>query len=231
MQRRHLLAAAALTFVAFPSVAGPRYTVADRLRQFQLPVQERLAPAFKAAGLSYPPAEVAYVAFKTSRRLELYARASASSPWVFVKPYRVQAASGTPGPKLREGDYQVPEGLYRVTFLNANSAYHLSLRLDYPNAFDRRMAAADGRRQLGGDIMIHGKAVSIGCLAMGDAAAEELFVLAALVTPAKVRVLIAPADFRADNPAPRIEGLPPWTGELYGQIRRELAQFPAPRQP
>lgn len=231
MQRRRLLAAASLTALCGPATGAPRYTVDDRLRQFRAPVEKRLAPVFKAAGLRYPASELAYVAFKSTRRLELYARSSASSPWVFVKTYPVKAASGTPGPKLREGDYQVPEGLYRVTFLNANSAYHLSLRLDYPNAFDRRMAAADGRRQLGGDIMIHGKAVSIGCLAMGDEAAEELFVLAALVSPRRVRVVIAPTDFRTGGASPHGQGVPPWAGDLYGQIRRELAQFPAPRQP
>jgi hypothetical protein len=37
----------------------------------------------------------------------------------------------------------------------------------------------DGRKNLGSNIMIHGKNCSVGCLAMGDEAAEELFVLAA----------------------------------------------------
>lgn len=89
------------------------------------------------------------------------------------------AASGGPGPKLREGDLQVPEGVYRLTAFNPNSSYHLSLRVDYPNAEDRAaedraVARSDRRTSLGGDIFIHGKAVSIGCLAIGDPGIEEL---------------------------------------------------------
>ena len=88
---------------------------------------------------------------------------------------------GASGPKIQRGDKQVPEGVYGISYLNPNSAYHLSLGVNYPNAFDREMAAKDGRKNLGGDIMIHGKNVSSGCLAVGDEPAEELFVLAAEV--------------------------------------------------
>ena len=69
--------------------------------------------------------------------------------------YPILAASGVLGPKLREGDKQVPEGIYGAEALNPNSKFHLSIRLNYPNTFDRRMAQSDGRTQLGGDIMIH----------------------------------------------------------------------------
>src|SRR5690606_651865 len=119
-------------------------------------VARRLRPDFRAAGVVYPPHEVAYVAFKDSRRLEVHAKGAAGERWRFVKSYPILAASGGPGPKLAEGGRQVPEGIYRAEFLNANSRYHLSIRVSYPNAFDREMAARDGRTRLGGDIMIHG---------------------------------------------------------------------------
>jgi L,D-transpeptidase catalytic domain len=86
---------------------------------------------------------------------------------VFIHSYSVLVASGHNGPKLREGDRQVPEGFYRITSLNPNSSYHLSIKLNYPNAFDQQHADEEGRDRLGGDIFIHGKAASIGCLAMG----------------------------------------------------------------
>lgn len=44
--------------------------------------------------------------------------------------------------------------------------------------------------------MIHGNAVSIGCLAMGDTAAEELFVLAARTGLRNIQVILSPIDFR-----------------------------------
>src|SRR5690606_4961 len=97
----------------------------------------------------------------------------------FVRALPVLAASGRVGPKLQYGDYQVPEGFYRIEALNPNSRFHLALRVNYPNAFDRAEAAREGRTHLGGDIMIHGSNASVGCLAMGDVVSEDLFVLAA----------------------------------------------------
>lgn len=196
--------------------------------QFSADVKRRVSPAFAAAGVAYPPYELAYVAFKDQRKLDVYARNSSTGPWRFVKQYPVLAASGKPGPKLREGDRQVPEGIYRTELLNPNSRFHLSLRLNYPNEFDRRMGRQDGRSQLGGDIMIHGNAVSIGCLAMGDAAAEELFVMSAHATPERTRIVVSPTDFRGGGTV-ALQGKPAWTAELYASLRAELKHYPAQR--
>ena len=65
--------------------------------------------------------------------------------WKLIHRYSVLAASGVAGPKLRQGDKQVPEGVYGISFLNPSSRYDVSLRVNYPNAFDRQMAAKDGR--------------------------------------------------------------------------------------
>lgn len=134
-----------------------------------------------------------------------------------LRSYPVLAASGGPGPKLRESDRQVPEGIYRLTAFNPNSSYPLSIRVDYPNADDRRVARAEGRERLGGDIYIHGKAVSIGCLAIGDEAVEELYVLLADTGLRNARAVIAPG---AAPRAPR--GAPAWVGALYGRLSAEL---------
>ena len=200
------------------------YTVSDRIEHYGDAARMRITPAFGAAGLPYPPAELAFVAIKDERRLEVFARAQNTDAWRHVRDYPVLAASGGAGPKLREGDRQVPEGVYRIELLNPNSRYHLSLRLDYPNAFDRRMAAIDGRTQLGGDIMIHGDSVSIGCLAMGDEAAEDLFVLVADAGTGSVRVIVVPSDLRVADAVIAV-GAPAWTGELYASVRREMAGF------
>ena len=202
------------------------YTVEQRLAQYGHDVERRLKPAFSRAGVHYPPREIAYVAFKDQRTLQLYARNANGQRWRFVKHYRVLAASGVAGPKLREGDRQVPEGIYKAAFLNANSLYHLSIRLNYPNDFDREMARRDQRSRLGGDIMIHGNAVSIGCLAMGDPAAEELFVAAALVGKDGLRIVVSPTDFRVNQRTPPAHA-PAWTGALYHTLRKELQQYPA----
>ena len=44
--------------------------------------------------------------------------------------------------------------------------------------------------------MIHGSSVSVGCLAMGDPAIEELFVLAAETGLENIKVILSPVDFR-----------------------------------
>ena len=146
--------------------------------------------------------------------------------YAFVCAYPIVAASGNPGPKLQEGDLQVPEGRYRIRELNPNSRYHLSLWLDYPNAFDRAQADAEGRSQLGGEIMIHGGASSKGCLAVGDEGAEDLFVLAALCGLAQVAVMIAPRDFRLEPPEAFAPATPLWVDDLYRQLARELKSYP-----
>jgi len=180
-----------------------------------------------AAGVPYPPGRVVLVGLKLERRLEVYAPGD-DGAMRFIRSYPIVAASGRLGPKLANGDRQVPEGVYDVPSLNPNSAFHLSLRVGYPNAFDREMARRDGRTDLGGDIMIHGGDASIGCLAMGDAAAEDLFVLAAEAGRQNVRVLLSPVDFRrrelpTDRPA-----APAWVEQLYADLRRELAHLPLP---
>lgn len=203
------------------------YTVQQRIEQFAPQVALRLQPAFTAAGLAYPPRQLAYLAFKDTNLLEVYGRDSANAPWRFVKQYPVLAASGKLGPKLAEGDRQVPEGIYNAQFLNANSRFHLSIRLNYPNDFDRRMAQRDGRTRLGGDIMIHGDAVSIGCLAMGDQAAEDLFILVAIGTAQRTKIVVSPTDFRRSQSASIIRQ-PAWVQDLYANLRGELTQYRRP---
>lgn len=201
--------------------------LAARLAKISPTASSRLMEKFLAAGAAWPPTDAAFVAIKDTRTLELFARGT-SGAWTFIYSYKVLAASGGTGPKLKKGDKQVPEGIYKISFLNPESRYHVSMRLNYPNEFDRQMAAAEGRKDLGGDIMIHGKALSAGCLAVGDEAAEELFVLADKVGIAHVKVVIAPADFRRDGPPPPKPGAPAWLPKLYAQVASAMSEYPTP---
>ena len=202
-------------------------TIDDRLAEYGDAVRARLEPQFRAAGVSYPPARVTFVALKEERRLEVYA-ADARGEFRFVCAYPVLAASGVLGPKLREGDRQVPEGVYCLRELNPNSRFHLSLWIDYPSSFDRARALEEGRVDPGGEIMIHGGALSRGCLAVGDPAAEDLFVLAALTGIDNVTVVLAPVDFRHRSLGEMPPDAPPWLSGVYGEIQSELANYPRP---
>ncbi|MHC4642127.1 MAG: L,D-transpeptidase family protein, partial [Planctomycetota bacterium] len=128
-------------------------------------------------------------------------------------------------PKLKEGDRQVPEGLYRIESLNPNSMFHLSLRINYPNEFDREQAKHENRTNLGGDIMIHGSNVSIGCLAMGDETAEDLFILTAETGIENISVILSPVDFRKSTFPEVTYSLSEWTDVLYEQIKQELSKL------
>ena len=202
-----------------------RKTVAERFGQFGEAARARWKPYFSNAEVVYPPANVKLVAVKTEHILQIYAAdKSGRNHWIRSCP--ILAASGDPGPKLREGDGQVPEGIYPIESLNPNSLFHVALRVGYPNEFDRSQAAKEGRTNLGGDIMIHGNSVSVGCLAMGDEAAEDLFVLAADTGLPKVVVIITPVDFRKGKSVPQFVKLPEWTSTLYSQIKTQLADLP-----
>ena len=213
-----------LSVIAMAKGENPPKTVEDRISQFGEIVRARLEPQFRAAGVPYPPRQLTLIGLKQERVLEVHA-AGEDGAFRFICSYPILAASGRPGPKLRVGDRQVPEGIYRVPELNPNSLFHLSIRLNYPNEFDLARAAEEGRTEPGTDIMIHGNEASRGCLAMGDPAAEDLFVLAALTGIENIRVILAPWDFRTGATATLPPNVPKWTADLHGQIARELERF------
>jgi len=198
-------------------------SVADISEKYGKTVQERLKPFFEKASISYPPDSITLLAIKDQKLLELWAHQNGKS--AFIRSYPIKAASGDLGPKLREGDRQVPEGIYRLEYLNPNSLYHLSMKLNYPNEFDLKYAKIEGRAAPGTNIFIHGKAVSIGCLAMGNSAIEELFELTASIGLTNVDVAIAPSDPRAGDIIQLAVDQPDWVSELYKNITRYFSGY------
>lgn len=211
---------------SMPKASAPLrdYRLTRKLAEISPGATRRLEEKFRLAKAVWPPEEVALVTIKDERAVELHARPEGGT-WKLIHRYAVLAASGKAGPKLQQGDKQVPEGIYSISYLNPASRYHVSLRVNYPNAFDRQMAAKDKRRNLGGDIMIHGKAVSAGCIAVGDEAAEELFVLAANVGIENVKVVIAPSDFRRHGLPEANPTQPEWVPGLYAQVASAMSPF------
>jgi murein L,D-transpeptidase YafK len=117
---------------------------------------------------------------KSDRTLTLY------DGGTVLKTYHgLQFGDAPIGHKQFEGDERTPEGLYVIDTRNPNSAYHLSLRISYPNAQDRAFAAARGRSP-GGDIFLHGQPNALpagrvagdwtdGCIAFSNQEIEELW--------------------------------------------------------
>ncbi|MGE3552688.1 MAG: murein L,D-transpeptidase family protein [Candidatus Obscuribacterales bacterium] len=206
-------------------------TMGEALQRYAEDARARIEPFFRYAGVQYPPEKLVMVALKEEALLYLFARESRTGRMRQVRCYPIIGTSGKAGPKLKQGDRQIPEGFYRLYAFYPNSIAHLGLRVDYPNAFDRARAKADGRKDLGGDILIHGSYWSTGCLAMGNTAIEELFVLAHDTGLENIEVIFAPCDLSTRSPEIDYASQPGWVKTLHGKIKNALLEFPFARQP
>ncbi|HAU0223175.1 TPA: hypothetical protein JBF26_16080, partial [Legionella pneumophila] len=191
------------------------------IKRYGLRVEPQLISYFSKAGVSYPPKEIALLAFKSERKVELWAK-NPSQEWTHIHDYPLTGFSGRLGPKLRENDKQIPEGIYKLVNFNPFSSMHLSMMINYPNSFDRQKGYMDGRKELGNNIFIHGKNLSVGCLAVGDLAIDQLFILARRVGLKNIQVIIAPNDLRYQKPSTSTFAQPRWLPELYKQISESL---------
>jgi murein L,D-transpeptidase YafK len=102
-----------------------------------------------------------------------------------VRYRNIRFGDAPTGHKQFEGDERTPEGRYIISGRNPKSAYHLSLRISYPNAADRAYAKSKGRPP-GGDIFIHGQPNgwpgppiardwTDGCIALSNAEIKQLW--------------------------------------------------------
>jgi murein L,D-transpeptidase YafK len=145
-----------------------------RVRQAFSSRAETVDALFLAQGIAQP-AELFFRVFKREQLLEVWARGAEAETFALLNTYPVCGTSGELGPKRHQGDEQIPEGFYSIDLFNPVSNFHLSLRVDYPNAVDR---ARGTRRGLGGDIFIHGGCATIGCVPVTDEWIEEIYLMA-----------------------------------------------------
>ena len=115
-----------------------------------------------------------------------------------IRSYDIAVGFTPLGHKQQEGDGKTPEGRYVIEGRNPESAYHLSLKVSYPDAADRAAAASRGVSP-GGDIFIHGAPNwwflpvqppgdwTRGCIAVTKAEIEEIWRLVPDGTPIEIR--------------------------------------------
>jgi murein L,D-transpeptidase YafK len=117
-----------------------------------------------------------------------------------VREYKVALGGNPVGHKQQQGDRKTPEGVYTISGRNEHSQFHLSLRVSYPNAEDRKRARSRNADP-GGDIMIHGLAPSFahlgdlhrqydwtdGCIAVTNPEIEEIWKLVRVGTRVEIR--------------------------------------------
>lgn len=129
---------------------------------------------------------------KSARRMTIFQRDG--NPRVM----RIALGFAPTGDKVKQGDGKTPEGVFKVDRRNPQSAFHLSLGLNYPRPQDRKRAAAQGVDP-GGDIMIHGQPNQVaegfrvkgdwtaGCIAVTNPEIAEIFAHTDIGTEVEIR--------------------------------------------
>ena len=134
---------------------------------------------FRDMKLNYSNFQLFIRAFKKEQKLEVWVSPRSgeekNNTYTLLHTYDFCATSGTLGPKRKEGDSQIPEGIYQITHFNPQSNFYLSLGINYPNASDKILSDP---AHPGGNIYIHGNCVTIGCIPITDDKIKELYVLA-----------------------------------------------------
>ena len=115
-----------------------------------------------------------------------------------VRTYQIALGFWPSGDKSRQGDGRTPEGEFTIDRRNNESAFHLSIGLDYPRPDDRDRAARGGYSP-GGDIFIHGQPNALpegfklrgdwtaGCIAVTNTEIREIWAVTPVGTKVEVR--------------------------------------------
>lgn len=159
-----------VAIVAVVVMSGCSQFVGDN--RHNVPVPKALVDRMAAIGSS-PGDPMVIRVYKQSSELEVWKRTN-TGQYALLKTYPICKWSGVLGPKVKEGDYQSPEGFYDVTpgLMNPKSNYFLSFNVGFPNKFDQ----AWGRN--GTYLMVHGDCKSVGCYAMTDTGIKEIYAMA-----------------------------------------------------
>lgn len=110
------------------------------------------------------------------------------------KSYPIGLGFTPRGHKRQQGDGRTPEGDYVLDWRNPQSSFYLSIHISYPNDRDRARAHSRGVSP-GGDIFIHGRHNpstrksdwTWGCIAVTDAAMDEIWAAVPNGTPITIR--------------------------------------------
>lgn len=160
---------------------------------------------FIAASLYSPPVRMAapppppltgtvdrIVIEKAARRMQLI------QDGMPVRTYQIALGFTPEGDKIRQGDGKTPEGEFTIDRRNDESAFHLSIGLNYPRPKDSQRAATGGYSP-GGDIFIHGQPNALpdgfklrgdwtaGCIAVTNAEIREIWAVTPIGTKVEVR--------------------------------------------
>ncbi len=144
-------------------------------------------------GGDFPAADMVIVE-KSSRKLHLLRDGEK------LRSFDIALGIVPVGDKRREGDFRTPEGRYVLDARNPDSDFFLSIHISYPDAADRREAAARGENP-GSAIMIHGQPNeptysetyyrtqdwTNGCIAVSNSDMIDIWLMTPDYTPIEIR--------------------------------------------
>ena len=158
---------------AIPFLDPGKVPETPRTRLITKEVAERLRGELDALGLA-PGDPVHLRVFKEESELELWMKSDDEPHYLLFKVFRLTHCAGQPGPKLREGDGQAPEGFYVASAdsMRPETKHHLGIDLGFPNRYDRYHGFT------GSDLMLHGGANAAGAYALSPEDMEEVYTLA-----------------------------------------------------
>ncbi len=153
----------------------------------------RYGPRAPAPPMAPEATQIDHILIEKSAR-----RLTASLNGAIVMQADVALGFAPNGDKQQEGDGKTPVGIFRIDRRNPQSAFHLSLGINYPLPEDIERAQSQGIDP-GGDIFIHGQPNGVagltlpgdwtaGCIALSNAEMVRLW----SVTPTGTVVEIRP---------------------------------------
>lgn len=137
--------------------------------------EDSVKKQFTDAHLSMDGFQMFIRAFKKEAVLEVWVKEKNTDKFALLHTYDFCATSGVLGPKRKQGDLQIPEGVYQINHFNPVSNFYLSLGINYPNASDLILS---DKKKPGNAIYIHGGCATIGCIPITDDGIKELYVTA-----------------------------------------------------
>ncbi|WP_425085623.1 L,D-transpeptidase family protein [Ruegeria profundi] len=153
---------------------------------------QRYGPRPPAPAMAPDAAQIDHILIEKSAR-----RLTATLDGAIVLQSEIALGFAPEGDKEQEGDGKTPVGVFTIDRRNPNSAFHLSLGIDYPQPDDIARAQQRGIDP-GGGIFIHGQPNGVvglilpgdwtlGCIALSNDEMAQLWSLTPTGTTVEIR--------------------------------------------
>ncbi len=175
------------------------YLTHTRVKEAYEEKKDFLEEILKEKGIESFKINILMIGLKSEKELQVWVKHKDSTIYKHLITYDFCSFSGELGPKRQEGDGQIPEGFYYISYFNPYSSFLLSLKVSYPNQSDKILATS---KYPGTDIYIHGGCATIGCIPITDDKIKELYVLACMAKEAgqsKISIYLFPTALTDEN--------------------------------